>query len=88
MSGELCLPTYLFLTVKFGKVDFGVGHFSWNGLGPLVTLCGHQYAVDKERISGSYLLPAVENQICDDVCFYLHGNSTVYKESYIQSDPF
>jgi hypothetical protein len=49
--------------------------FSWNGLGPLVILCGNLNAEGYKDILTCCILSAIEDQFADDSCLYQHDNA-------------
>jgi transposase len=78
MPGERHLPACVVPTVKFGGGAItGWGCFSWNGLGPLVILCGNINAEHYKDILTRCILCSVEDQFGDDDCLYQHDSASL-----------
>jgi hypothetical protein len=80
IPGERYLPAYIVSTVKFVGGGITVwGCFSWNELGPLVTLPGSLNAEEYKDNLTRCVLSTVEDQFGDGSCLYQHGSTACHK---------
>jgi hypothetical protein len=56
-----------------------VGVLSWNGLGPLVILCGNLNTKVYKDVLTCCVLSMVEDQFGDENCLYQHNNVLCHK---------
>jgi hypothetical protein len=79
MPGDQYLPACVVPTVKFGGGDITVlGCFSWNGLGPLVILCGNVNTEGYKDILTRCILSTVDN------CLYQHDSAPCHKSRSVR----
>jgi hypothetical protein len=64
------------------------GCFSWNGLGPLVTLRENLNAERYKDILTHCILSTVEDQFGDDNCLYQHDNAPCHKSRSVCKEWF